>query len=74
MMTERDDKNVGAYSFKVEPFHADFKGRLTLGVLGNYLLNCAGFHAAERGCLRTVILNFWIRQGIQSVMCVRFGP
>ena len=49
MMTERDDKNVGAYSFKVEPFHADFKGRLTLGVLGNYLLNCAGFHAAERG-------------------------
>lgn len=49
MMAERDDKNVGAYSFKVEPFHADFKGRLTLGVLGNYLLNCAGFHAAERG-------------------------
>lgn len=43
------DREVGEYSFRVEPFHADFKGRLTLGVLGNYLLNCAGLHAAERG-------------------------
>jgi acyl-ACP thioesterase len=32
-----------------EPFHVDFSGRLTLGVLGNHLLNCAGFHATERG-------------------------
>ena len=32
-----------------EPFHVDFTGRLTLGVLGNHLLNCAGFHATERG-------------------------
>ena len=23
--------------------------RLTMGVLGNHLLNCAGFHAADRG-------------------------
>lgn len=40
---------VGKYDFVVEPFHADFTGKLTLGVLGNHLLNCAGFHAAERG-------------------------
>lgn len=32
-----------------EPFHVDFTGKLTMGVLGNHLLNCAGFHAAERG-------------------------
>ena len=29
--------------------HVDFTGKLTMGVLGNHLLNCAGFHAADRG-------------------------
>lgn len=45
------DKNnkIGAYNFVAEPFHVDFTGRLTLGVLGNHLLNCAGFHANDRG-------------------------
>ena len=32
-----------------EPFHVDFTGHLTMSVLGNHLLNCAGFHAADRG-------------------------
>lgn len=40
---------VGTYQFIAEPFHVDFTGRLTMGVLGNHLLNCAGFHADERG-------------------------
>ena len=40
---------VGTYQFVAEPFHVDFTGCLTMGVLGNHLLNCAGFHAAERG-------------------------
>ena len=40
---------IGTYSFVAEPFHVDFSGKLTLGVLGNHLLNCAGFHAEERG-------------------------
>ena len=40
---------VGTYSFVAEPFHVDFAGQLTMGVLGNHLLNCAGFHATERG-------------------------
>ncbi len=40
---------VGTYPFVAEPFHVDFTGRLTMGVLGNHLLNCAGFHAEERG-------------------------
>lgn len=40
---------IGRYEFVAEPFHVDFTARLTMGVLGNHLLNCAGFHAAERG-------------------------
>ena len=42
-------EKVGRYEFVAEPFHVDFTGRLTMGVLGNHLLNCAGFHAADRG-------------------------
>lgn len=44
-----DDNKVGTYRFVAEPFHVDFNGRLTMGVLGNHLLNCAGFHATDRG-------------------------
>ncbi|EJX01659.1 acyl-ACP thioesterase [gut metagenome] len=40
---------IGTYQFVAEPFHVDFNGRLTMGVLGNHLLNCAGFHASDRG-------------------------
>lgn len=40
---------VGSFGFVAEPFHVDFTGRLTMSVLGNHLLNCAGFHAADRG-------------------------
>ena len=47
-MTEINDR-IGSYDFMVEPFHADFTGRLTLAVLGNHLLNCASFHAKDRG-------------------------
>ncbi|EJX00943.1 acyl-ACP thioesterase [gut metagenome] len=43
------DNKIGTYQFVAEPFHVDFTGRLTMGVLGNHLLNCAGFHATERG-------------------------
>lgn len=48
-MTGSNDNKVGTYPLVVEPFHADFTGRLTMGILGNHLLNCAGFHAADRG-------------------------
>lgn len=44
-----ENNKIGTYSFVAEPFHVDFTGRLTLGVLGNHLLNCAGFHATDRG-------------------------
>lgn len=43
------DNKIGTYDFVAEPFHVDFTGKLTMGVLGNHLLNCAGFHAADRG-------------------------
>ena len=44
-----ENNRIGTYQFVAEPFHVDFTGRLTLGVLGNHLLNCAGFHASDRG-------------------------
>ena len=44
-----ENNKIGTYKFVAEPFHVDFTGRLTMGVLGNHLLNCAGFHATERG-------------------------
>lgn len=44
-----EQDKVGKYDFTAEPFHVDFTGRLTMSVLGNHLLNCAGFHAADRG-------------------------
>lgn len=47
MMNEKN--KVGTYQFVAEPFHVDFNGQLTMGVLGNHLLNCAGFHANDRG-------------------------
>lgn len=40
---------IATTGFVCEPFHADFTGRLTLSVLGNHLLNCAGQHASARG-------------------------
>lgn len=44
-----ETNKVGTYSFVTEPFHVDFTGKISMGVLGNHLLNCAGIHAAERG-------------------------
>ncbi len=44
-----ENNKIGTYPFVAEPFHVDFTGKLTMGVLGNHLLNCAGFHAADRG-------------------------
>ncbi len=46
-----EENRIGTYQFVAEPFHVDFNGRLTMGVLGNHLLNCAGFHANDRHIL-----------------------
>ena len=42
-------EKVATSHFICEPFHSDFSGHLTLSVLGNHLLNCAGQHASARG-------------------------
>ncbi len=39
----------GKYPFKVLPFEVDFRGKLTLPHLTNYILNVAGYHAEECG-------------------------
>ena len=52
-----EENKIGTYQFVAEPFHVDFNGRLTMGVLGDHLLNCAGqrpwiwYCYAERGQL-----------------------
>ena len=43
------ESKIGTYKFVTEPYHVDFTGKLTMGILGNHLLNCAGFHASDRG-------------------------
>lgn len=48
-MKSMENNKIGTYNFVAEPFHVDFTGRLTMGILGNHLLNCAGFHASDRG-------------------------
>ena len=40
---------LGKYIFKVLPFEVDFRGKLTLPHLTNYILNVAGYHADECG-------------------------
>jgi len=40
---------IDRFDFVCEPFHSDFTGHLTLSILGNHLLNCAGQHASRRG-------------------------
>src|SRR5574344_1077413 len=42
-------KNIGSNSYMAEPFDADFRGRLKMGVLGNYCLNSANAHADSHG-------------------------
>ncbi len=44
-----EDQKIGTYPFVVEPFCSDFRGRLSMGVLGNLLLNVANFHASDKG-------------------------
>lgn len=40
---------VGLFTFTVEPYLTDFRGQVTLAMLGNYLIHAASNHAACRG-------------------------
>ena len=42
-------QKIGTYTYKVEPFDADFRGQLSCEVLGKRILSAASFHAGERG-------------------------
>ena len=53
MMSENN--KIGTYKFVAEPFHVDFTGRLTMGVLGNHLLNCS--EDLKKSCLNKKILK-----------------
>ena len=43
------NSQVGTYKFEAFPFHLDVRGKLSMGVLGKHLLNCADAYAADRG-------------------------
>lgn len=43
------NKSIGEYPFKVLPFEVDFREKLTLPHLTNYILNSAGYHADSLG-------------------------
>lgn len=43
------DHQIGTYKFVASPFHVDFMGRLSIGVLGKHMLNSADAFALERG-------------------------
>ena len=47
--TSSESSYTGRFEFTAEPFYADCKRNLSLPVLGNNLLNCASYHAAQRG-------------------------
>ena len=40
---------TGRYEMWAESFHCDFKHKLQMGHLGNYMLNAADFHSTDRG-------------------------
>ena len=42
-----EDNKVSTYQFVAEPFHVDFTEKLTMGVLGNHLLNLSLIHISE---------------------------
>lgn len=46
---DKELTKIGEYHLTVDPFDVDFSGHLTIPMLGNHLLNCAGFHADARG-------------------------
>ncbi len=44
-----EKSKVGVFNFVKESYLTDFRGRLTIPMIGNYLLHAASNHAAERG-------------------------
>ncbi|MDR1880696.1 MAG: acyl-[acyl-carrier-protein] thioesterase [Tannerellaceae bacterium] len=46
---EKGKDKVGTFHFVTESYLLDFRGRISIPVIGTYLLHAASIHAAERG-------------------------
>lgn len=42
-------EKIGQFHFKTESYLLDFRGRVTIPMIGNYLLHAASHHASQRG-------------------------
>lgn len=42
-------EKIGVFHFKTESYLLDFRGRVTIPMIGNYLLHAASHHASQRG-------------------------
>ena len=42
-------EKIGTFHFKTESYLLDFRGRITLPMIGNYMMHAASNHAAQRG-------------------------
>ena len=45
-------EKVGLFHFVAEPYLMDFRGRVTLPMIGNYLIHAASSHAGDRKSTR----------------------
>lgn len=54
---ELDMPRVGQYDFTAAPFQCDLTGRLSLGNIGNQLLNASDYHSNARGFGLTTLMN-----------------
>ena len=44
------EKNkIGAFHFVTEPYQLDFQGRMTIPMIGSWLMRAASVHASQRG-------------------------
>ena len=57
-----DDHKIGTYNFVAEPFHVDFTGKLTMGVLGNHLLNALFLDYPSRFLCQLFSFKFLLRK------------
>lgn len=48
-MTQTEFTPIGKYSFVIDAYLTDFRGKATLPMIGGFMLQCATKHAEERG-------------------------
>ena len=55
--SENELPKTGSYTFHVESYVCDFRGKATLPVIGNFILHAATIHAQERGFGYDAMIN-----------------